>query len=114
MVVRRDRSQSESDAFRSSEQGNQNDGRENRALRCDGNSQGSAANAPFACALFNIAFHETTFEGTKIILRMGLGFARHHTPPRESSASENGDFCDAGFLWVAQRPQETGAALAGI
>jgi hypothetical protein len=37
-------------------------------LRCDGNSQGSAANAPFACALFNIAFHETAFEGTKIIL----------------------------------------------
>jgi hypothetical protein len=25
-------------------------------------------------------------------LRMGLGFARHHTPPRESSASENGRF----------------------
>src|SRR5580700_4751345 len=25
-----------------------------------------------------------------------------------------GDFCDAGFLWVAQIPQETGAALAGM
>src|SRR5277367_7141306 len=25
-----------------------------------------------------------------------------------------GDFCDAGFLWVAQLPQETGAALAGM
>jgi len=23
-------------------------------------------------------------------------------------------FCDAGFLWVAQKPQETGAALAGM
>src|SRR5271157_3292086 len=23
-------------------------------------------------------------------------------------------FCDAGFLWVAQLPQETGAALAGM
>jgi hypothetical protein len=53
-------------------------------------------------------------QGTKIVLRTGTGFDRHHTPPQKSSASENRDFCDAGFLWVAQLPQETGAALAGM
>jgi hypothetical protein len=37
-------------------------------LRGDGNNQGSAANAPLACALFSMAFHETAFEGTKIVL----------------------------------------------
>jgi hypothetical protein len=83
-------------------------------LRGDGNNQGSPANASLACALLGAAFHETALKGTKIILRTGPGFDRHHTPPQKSFASENREFCDAGFLWVAQLPQETGAALAGM
>jgi hypothetical protein len=99
---------------RFSEKRNQNDGRENGALRGDGNNQRSAADSSFTRALLGAAFHEAALQGTKIILRMGLGFDRHHTPPQKSSASESWRFCDAGFLWVAQIPQETGAALAGM
>jgi hypothetical protein len=37
--------------------------------------------------LFRATFDETALKGTKIILRMGLGFDSHHTPPQKSSAS---------------------------
>ena len=112
--VRRDRRHSKSNAFWFSKQGKQDDSRENRALGGDRDDQRAAANAAFTRALLFAAFDKAALQGTKIILRMGLGFDRHHTPPQKSSASKNRDFCDAGFLWVAQLPQETGAALAGM
>jgi hypothetical protein len=87
--VRRDRRHSKSNAFWFSKQGKQDDSRENRALGSDRDDQRSAANAAFMRALLGTAFHETALQGTKIILRMGLGFDRHHTPPQKSSASEN-------------------------
>ena len=104
------------DALRFSEERNKNDRRENGSLRGDGNDQGATTNAALTRALFWRAFDETALQGTKLVLRTwvgtGAGFDRHHTPPQKSSASENRTFCDAGFLWVAQKPQETGAALA--
>ena len=109
---------SEREAFWFSKERDQNDRGENGALCGDGKNQGAAANAAFAFALLGAAFDETALQGTKFVLRTrvgtGAGFDRHHTPPQKSSASENRDFCDAGFLWVAQKPQETGAALAGM
>src|SRR5271169_6274331 len=57
------------DAFRFSEEGNQNDGGKNRALRGDGNDQRSTANAAFAFTLLGTAFDETALQGTEIILR---------------------------------------------
>ena len=83
-------------------------------MRGDGNDQRAAANAAFAFSLLWVAFDETALQGTEIILLTGAGFDRHRTPPQKSSANEKRDFCDAGFLWVAQLPQETGAALAGM
>jgi hypothetical protein len=112
--VGRNRRHIRQDALWFGEQWNQNDRRDNCGLCGDGDNQGAAANAAFSRALLGIAFDETALQGTKLVLRTGTGFDRHHTPPQKSSASENGDFCDAGFLWVAQLPQETGAALAGM
>jgi hypothetical protein len=83
-------------------------------LRSDGKDQGAAAYATFVFALLGAAFDEAALQGTEIILRTGAWFDRHHTPPQKNSASEKRDFCDAGLPWVAQLPQETGAALAGM
>ena len=112
--IRWDRSHGEGDAFWFSEQRNQDDRGDNRGLRSDGNDQRAAANAALTFTLLGTAFDETALQGAEIILRTGAGFDRHHTPPQKSSASENRNFCDAGFLRVAQLPQETGAALAGM
>jgi hypothetical protein len=112
--IRREWSHRESDARWFSEQRNQDDRRDNRGLRSDGNDQSTAANAAFAFTLLGAAFDETPLQGTEIILRTGAGFDRHHTPPQKNAASENRNFCDAGLLGVAQLPQETGAALAGM
>jgi len=114
--VRREWSHRQRDVLRFSEKRNQNNGHENRGLRGDGNDQRAAADAAFAFTLLGTAFDETALQGTEIILRAGTGagFDRHHTPPQKNAARENGDFCDAGLLRVAQLPQETGAALAGM
>ena len=114
VVIGGNRSHSESDAFRFPEQRDENDGGEYHALRGDGNDQRAVANAAFAFTLLWTAFDETALQKTKIILRIGFGLDRHHTPPEESSARRNRNSCDASPLWVAQLPQETGAALAGM
>ena len=111
---------SEREAFWFSKERDQNDRGENGALCGDGKNQGAAANAAFAFALLGAAFDETALQPAEVVLRSGIGtgagagFDGHHTPPQKNAASECRDFCDAGFPWVAQKPQETGAALAGM
>jgi len=102
VVIGRNRSHvGRSDALWLAKQGNQNDRREDRALRSDGDNQGPPTDAPFTRALFCAAFHETSLQGTKIFLGIFNGFDGHHTPPQECSARECGNFCGASFLWVA-------------